>query len=78
MNTLTKLISPADDERAEHVCEPGEVVPAALRTRLRWDWRHDAAAADVMQGYGLSLPKDRELIRQLAVTRVAWGKPEWL
>ena len=52
-------------------------MPGVLRAHLRWDWRHDAAAAEVMQEYGLSPPKDRELVRQLAVTRVAWGKPEW-
>jgi hypothetical protein len=68
----------ANDEQAEHTCEPDEVVAGALRPRLRWGWQHDAEAADVMQEYGLDLPKDRELIRQLAVTRVAWGKPEWL
>jgi hypothetical protein len=71
--------SPNDiGDRAVHVCEPDEAVPGALRKRLRWDWQHDATAAEAMQEYGLSLPKDRELTRQLAVTRVAWGKPEWL
>jgi hypothetical protein len=50
----------ADDERAKHVCEPDEVVPGALRARLRWDWQHDAAVAEVMREYGLSLPRDRE------------------
>jgi len=78
------LAHPADGspnnngDRALHACEPDEVVPGALRERLRWDWQQDVAAAEVMQEYGLSLPKDRKLIRRLAVTRVVWGKPEWL
>jgi hypothetical protein len=58
--------------------QPDEIVPMELRIYLRWDHRHDAAAADVMYEYGLTPPRDRELIRQLAVTRVVWGKPEWL
>ena len=62
----------------KHAAQPDEIVPADLRTYLRWDHRHDDAAADVMREYGLTLPRDRETIRQLAVTRVVWGKPEWL
>lgn len=45
-------------DHAVHMCEPDEVVPGALRERLRWDWRQDAAAAEVMQEYGLCLPKE--------------------
>ena len=52
-------------------------MPEGLRAHLRWDHRHDEAAADVMREYGLRLPEHRELIRQLAVTRVVWGKPEF-
>ena len=59
------------------VCEPDEIVPEGLRAHLRWDHRHDAAAEAVMQEYGLRLPEHRELIRQLAVSRVLWGKPEF-
>jgi hypothetical protein len=57
--------------------QPDEIVPVGLHTYLRWDHRHDEAAADVMREYGLRLPEHRELIRQLAVTRVVWGKPEF-
>jgi hypothetical protein len=55
------------------VCTPHEVVPAALREYLRWDSRHDRTAAAIMQEFGLYLPRDRELIRQLAFVRVAQG-----
>jgi hypothetical protein len=57
--------------------KPGEVVPAGPRDYLRWDHRHDAAAKDVMREYGLTQPHDRELIRQLAQTRVIAGQPDW-
>ncbi len=51
--------------------EPHEIVPQALRGRLRWDARHDREAAKIMAEGGLVLPRDRELIRQLAFVRVA-------
>jgi hypothetical protein len=54
-----------------YVCDPPEIVPQALRYRLGWDWRHDHAAAQIMTEFGLVLPRDRELIRQLAFMRVA-------
>jgi hypothetical protein len=54
-----------------HVCNPREIVPRALRQQLRWDARHDRAAAQIMTEFGLVLPRDRELIRQLAFMRVA-------
>jgi hypothetical protein len=62
----------------KHAVWPDEIVPTGLHTYLRWDHRHDGAAADVMHEYGLTLSRNRELIRQLAVTRVVWGKPDWL
>jgi len=53
-----------------------EIVPAALRTRLRWDSRHDAMAAQIIRIFNLTLPRrDRELIRQLAFVCVAQGSP---
>jgi hypothetical protein len=64
-------------EQPRRAVQPDEVVPWDLRKYLRWDERHDAAAATVMQEYGLRLPEHRELIRQLAVSRVLWGKPDW-
>jgi len=54
------------------------VVPPILRWRLRWDGRHERAAAEIMQKFKLKLPRDRELIRQLAVVRVAQGHLDWL
>jgi hypothetical protein len=53
-----------------HQCQLGEVVPAKLRAYLRWDWRHDLAAAQVMRDHEIELPQHRELIRQLAYMRV--------
>jgi hypothetical protein len=58
---------------ATHRPQSDEVVPAALRTYLRWDHRHDAMAAQIMREFNLTLPRDRELIRQLAFVRVAQG-----
>lgn len=50
-----------------------EFVPEALRATLRWDDRHDAMAQWVVDEFGLSLPRDRELARQLAFIRVEQG-----
>jgi hypothetical protein len=52
-------------------CDPHEIVPRALRRRLGWDARHDRTAAQIMTEFELILPRDRELIRQLALMRVA-------
>jgi hypothetical protein len=49
-----------------------------LRRRLGWDERHDRAAAGIIKEYGLVLPRDRELVRQLAFARVAQGPLPWL
>jgi uncharacterized protein (DUF3820 family) len=46
----------------------------ALRRRFGWDELHDAAAARIIVEFKLSLPRDRELIRQLAFVRVAQGE----
>jgi hypothetical protein len=50
-----------------------EIVPEALRHRLGWDWRHDKMAARIVEEFKLQLPRDRELIRQLAFVRVTQG-----
>jgi len=50
----------------EHIIEH-----EALRRRFGWDERHDAAATQIIAKFSLSLPRDRELIRQLAFLRVA-------
>jgi uncharacterized protein (DUF3820 family) len=51
--------------------KPHEIVPEALRDRFAWDELHDAAAAQIIAKFNLSLPRDRELIRELAFVRVA-------
>jgi hypothetical protein len=40
---------------------PQKIVPAGLRTYLRWDERHDQMAAIVMEEFGLKLPRDHEV-----------------
>jgi uncharacterized protein (DUF3820 family) len=51
-----------------------EVAPAAaLRRLLGWDFRHDAMVRVVIDEFALALPRDRELIRQLAFIRVQQG-----
>jgi uncharacterized protein (DUF3820 family) len=50
-----------------------EILPEALRYRLGWDERHDAVARLIMDEFALTLPRDRELIRQLVLIRVQQG-----
>jgi hypothetical protein len=57
----------------QHKPAPHEIVPEALRKQLRWDWRHDAMAALIIEKFKLQLPRDRELIRQLAFVHVQQG-----
>jgi hypothetical protein len=64
---------PSGSHQPKHVCQPDEIVPEALRDRLGWDCRHDAIARLVMDEFALTLPHDRELIRQLAAIRVQQG-----
>jgi hypothetical protein len=56
--------------------EHDEVVPQALRRRLGWKAAHDRTAAQIMAEFRLTLPRDRELIRQLTFVRVAQGDGE--
>jgi len=60
-------------EASPYACKPREIMPEALRERLHWDFRHDAVARLVMDEFALLLPRDRELIRQLAFIRVQQG-----
>ena len=53
---------------------PHEIVPEVLRKQLRWDWRHDAMTALIIGKFKLQLPRDRELIRQLAFVYVQQGE----
>src|SRR5712691_6550469 len=51
-----------------------EVAPApALHRLLGWDWRHDAMVRLILDEFALTLPRDRELIRQLTFIRVQQG-----
>jgi uncharacterized protein (DUF3820 family) len=50
-----------------------EIVPEAVRQWIGWDYRHDAMARLVIDEFVLVLPRDCELIRQLAFIRVAQG-----
>jgi hypothetical protein len=54
-------------------CADDDVVPKPLRSYLRWTDDHQMVAHKIMRDYGLKLPKDRELIRQLAYLRVQHG-----
>ena len=50
-----------------------DIVPEALHCRVGWDWRHHFMAGKVVDRFGLALPRDRELVRQLAVVYVLGG-----
>jgi hypothetical protein len=47
-----------------------DIVPEALHRKVGWDIRHHFMAEKVIDRFGLVLPRDRELIRQLAVVYV--------
>jgi hypothetical protein len=51
----------------------GDIVPEALHRRLGWDMRHHFMAEKIIDLFGLVLPRDRELVRQLAVVYVLQG-----
>jgi hypothetical protein len=53
--------------------KPGDIVSTALARRLGWDMRHHFMAEKIIDRFGLVLPGDRELVRQLAVIYVAQG-----
>src|SRR5262249_17274071 len=57
-----------------HVPKPDEIVPEALRQQLGWDARHDGMARLIIDEFALTLPRERELIRQLAFIRVQQGE----
>jgi hypothetical protein len=50
-----------------------EIVPEALHRKVGWGIRHHFMAEKVVDRFGLVLPRDRELIRQLAVAYVMGG-----
>jgi hypothetical protein len=51
-----------------------DIVPEALHRKVGWDIRHHFMAEKVIDRFGLVLPRDRELIRQLAVVYVLDGR----
>jgi hypothetical protein len=51
-----------------------DIVPEALHRRVGWDIRHHFMAEKLVDRFGLQLPRDRELIRQLAVVYVIEGR----
>jgi hypothetical protein len=56
------------------ILEPDAIVPEALHRRVSWDIRHHFMAEKLVDRFGLKLPRDRELIRQLAVVYVLEGR----
>jgi hypothetical protein len=50
-----------------------DIVPEALHRTVGWDMRHHFMAEKVINHFGLQLPRDRELVRQLAVIYVLGG-----
>jgi uncharacterized protein (DUF3820 family) len=55
-----------------------EIVPEKLRQPLGWDFRHDAISRLIIDEFDLVLPRDRELVRQLAFIRVQQGAAHFL
>jgi hypothetical protein len=50
-----------------------DIVPEALHRKVGWDMRHHFMAEKIIDRFGLQLPRDRELVRQLAVIYVLGG-----
>jgi hypothetical protein len=48
------------------VLGPSDIVPENLHRRLGWTEHHQAIAGTIVERFGLQLPRDRELVRQLA------------
>jgi hypothetical protein len=54
--------------------EPSAIVPEALHRSVGWDIRHHFMAEKLIDRFEVKLPRDRELIRQLAVVYVLEGR----
>ena len=57
-----------------------DIVPEAFQRKVGWDMRHHFMAEKIIDRFGLVLPRDRELVRQLAVVYVMGGHkapPKW-
>jgi hypothetical protein len=50
-----------------------DIVPETLHRKVGWDMRHHFMAEKIIERFGLTLPRDRELVRQLAVIYVLRG-----
>jgi hypothetical protein len=50
-----------------------DIVPEALHRKVGWDMRRHFMAEKVVDRFGLKLPRDRELVRQLVVVYVLVG-----
>jgi len=53
--------------------EPSDIVPEALHRKIGWDIRHHFMAEKIVDRFGLVLPRDRELVRLLAVVYLLGG-----
>src|SRR5262249_32907839 len=51
-----------------------DIVPKVLHRRIGWDIRHHFMAEKLVDRFNLVFPRDRELIRQLAVVYVLEGR----
>jgi hypothetical protein len=51
-----------------------DIVPEALHKKVGWDIRHHFMAEKIVDQFALVLPRDRELIRQVAVVYVLEGR----
>jgi hypothetical protein len=52
---------------------PDDIVPETLHRAVGWDVRHHFMAEKIIDRFGLVLPRDRELVRQLAIIYVLGG-----
>ena len=50
------------------------VASSEVRRKIGWDGRHEAMADRIIEEFKLKLPRDRELIRQLALIRIQQGQ----
>jgi hypothetical protein len=48
-----------------------DIVPEELHRKVGWDMRHHLMAEKIINRFGLQLPRDRELVRRLAVIYVS-------
>src|SRR5262249_59624595 len=58
---------------APHELGIDDIVPEALHRRGGWDIPHHFMSEKIVDRFGLQLPRDRELVRQLAVVYVLGG-----